>query len=81
MAVRRLKPFRALGDRHQQAGILDHLGDAYSAFGNNAAARCTWKQALDILKDLHHTDTDHLRDKLQAVSTTSGTRTPVPHSP
>lgn len=37
----------ALGDRHNQASTLTHLGDTHCATGNLAAARKAWRQARE----------------------------------
>lgn len=41
-----------LGDRHGEAVVLNHLGDAWQATGDLAAACDAWQQALDILDNL-----------------------------
>jgi DNA-binding SARP family transcriptional activator len=60
--------FRESGDRHLEATILTHLGDVQHATGEHDAARKTWRQALDILTDLDHSDADAVRAKVLALT-------------
>jgi DNA-binding SARP family transcriptional activator/tetratricopeptide (TPR) repeat protein len=62
--ARALTFFRELGDRYHSATILTHMGDSNDAAGDQDAARRSWKEALDILDDLHHTDAGPLRARL-----------------
>jgi len=59
-----LSLFRELGNRFNEADILTHLGDTRHAAGDQQEARAAWKQALDVLDDLHHPDADKVRAKL-----------------
>jgi tetratricopeptide (TPR) repeat protein len=72
-----LHMFRDLGHRYQEATILTRLGDAQHAAGDDpAAARTAWTDALDILTDLDHPDTDTVRGKLHHLDqNTRGTQT------
>jgi DNA-binding SARP family transcriptional activator/tetratricopeptide (TPR) repeat protein len=56
--------FRELRDLFNEAEILTHLGDARHAAGDQHEARAAWKQALDILENLHHPGADQIRAKL-----------------
>jgi tetratricopeptide (TPR) repeat protein len=48
-----------------QSMILDHLGDAYLAAANAAAACDAWAQALAIVNDLHNPCAGQLRAKIR----------------
>ena len=48
------------------AEILDHLGDAQQAAGDNEAAHQSWSQALDILDELGEPEAETVRRKLKA---------------
>jgi DNA-binding SARP family transcriptional activator/predicted negative regulator of RcsB-dependent stress response len=61
---RSLDVFRSLGDRYWTADVLVHLGDSHLAAGAAAAARAAWREALEILEDLHHPDADAVRSRL-----------------
>ncbi|HXW45769.1 MAG TPA: BTAD domain-containing putative transcriptional regulator [Streptosporangiaceae bacterium] len=54
----------AAGHRRGQVHSLIRLGDAHRAAGDSAAARASWRQALDLLGDLHHPDADRIRADL-----------------
>ncbi|GAB3845563.1 tetratricopeptide repeat protein [Dactylosporangium cerinum] len=56
-----LRRGRDLGDRHVEAMILDHLGDAHRAAGAVDEARAVWQRAAGLLDELH------LPDDLQQV--------------
>ena len=56
---------RELADRYNEAGTLDHIGDAHCRLGNLNAARLAWQQAVRILGELDHPDSDHVRAKLR----------------
>ena len=51
-------------DGYNQALTLTGLGDTYLAAGQPEAAREAWRQALDILEDLHHPGAEDIRDRL-----------------
>jgi predicted negative regulator of RcsB-dependent stress response len=61
---RALGLFRDVGDRYHETVVLTSLGDARHAAGDHQAARHAWQQALTILEDLRHPDTDKVRTKL-----------------
>jgi transcriptional regulator with XRE-family HTH domain/tetratricopeptide (TPR) repeat protein len=61
---RAIELFGEEGHRYRKAQTLAHAGDAHHATGNQAAAQQAWKQARDILDDLHHPDADTIRAKL-----------------
>jgi predicted negative regulator of RcsB-dependent stress response len=50
---RALVPYRAVGDRFEEAATLANLGDAQLAAGQQEEARASWQQALGIFTDLH----------------------------
>jgi tetratricopeptide (TPR) repeat protein len=54
-----------LGDRYNQAWVLEHLGDAYQASGDVDDAVRAWHRCLMILEDLHHRDAQRIQAKLQ----------------
>jgi tetratricopeptide (TPR) repeat protein len=56
---------RELADRYNEAGTLDHIGDAHCHLGNLNAARLAWQQAVRILGEMDHPDSDHVRAKLR----------------
>ena len=66
---RALRLFQKLGDRHQQADTLARLGDTYRAACQPHHARDAWQQALDILTDLHHPTSGHIRARLASLKT------------
>ncbi len=53
------------GNRFGHAHSLIGLGDAYDAAGHDQSAREAWRQALDVLGDLHHPDAERARARLQ----------------
>jgi tetratricopeptide (TPR) repeat protein/transcriptional regulator with XRE-family HTH domain len=59
-----LRLYQSLGDRYNEADSLTDLGDAHNGAGNAHAARNAWQQALTILDDLDHPDTDKVRSRL-----------------
>jgi predicted negative regulator of RcsB-dependent stress response len=59
---------RETRDRHYQAGILTHLGDAHHDSGDTDAARAAWQGAFAILDDLAHPDADRVRTKLHRLA-------------
>jgi tetratricopeptide (TPR) repeat protein/transcriptional regulator with XRE-family HTH domain len=65
---RALALHRRLGDRHDQADTLNRLGDTYEAAGDSAAARTVLLQALEVLAELDHPDTDVVRGKVASMS-------------
>ncbi|MFJ2257202.1 AfsR/SARP family transcriptional regulator [Streptomyces sp. NPDC087844] len=46
------------------AGTLTRLGDTHQGAGTPDAARAAWTEALSIMEDLGHADTESLRDRL-----------------
>jgi tetratricopeptide (TPR) repeat protein len=56
--------YREHGHRHGTSTVLRHLGDTYYATRDFDRARDIWRQALDILDELHHADADEVRAKL-----------------
>ena len=63
-----LNIFCDLGNRSDQAETLTRLGDAREAAADPAGARDAWRQAENILADLHHPDADVLRAKLHQLA-------------
>jgi transcriptional regulator with XRE-family HTH domain/tetratricopeptide (TPR) repeat protein len=61
---RAVELFGEQGLHYRKAQTLAHAGDAHHAVGNQAAAQQAWKEARDILDDLHHPDADTIRAKL-----------------
>jgi DNA-binding SARP family transcriptional activator/tetratricopeptide (TPR) repeat protein len=55
---------RELGERYHEAVAQTRLGDLHSTAGNPTAAAAAWHEALAILDQLHHTDADTIRTKL-----------------
>jgi len=66
--VRARSIFREAGDHFYEATILTHLGDTHHAAADPLAARDAWRQALAILEDLQHPDTNKLRAKLATLT-------------
>ena len=60
--------YTEIGYRQFQAETLAHLADTQQASGLAAEARQTWQQALTIMEDLHHPDTERVRAKLARPS-------------
>lgn len=60
--------YRQLGDRMNEAVTLRQLGETQHAGGDSAAARESWRQALDILTDLDHPDADRVRALLAGAT-------------
>jgi DNA-binding SARP family transcriptional activator/tetratricopeptide (TPR) repeat protein len=60
--------FRELGDRRNEADLLDRLGDSQLAAGDGAAAAQAWRQALAIVADLGHPDADTIGAKLAGLA-------------
>ncbi|WP_345133591.1 tetratricopeptide repeat protein [Dactylosporangium darangshiense] len=58
---------REVRDRHGEAETLTHLGDAYQANADGAAASEHWRAAEAILVELGHPDVDGVRAKLAAT--------------
>ncbi len=50
---------------YYETTMLIHLGDAYHAAGDVDLARQSWREALDILEGLNHSDADQVRARLQ----------------
>jgi tetratricopeptide (TPR) repeat protein/DNA-binding XRE family transcriptional regulator len=63
-----LRLCREYGDRHSEAEILTHVGDARHAAGELPHARQAWQQALVIYDDIQHPGADKVRAKLAASS-------------
>jgi DNA-binding SARP family transcriptional activator len=62
--LRALELYRGHDDRYYEADTLDHLGDAYRAAGDVAAARTAWEQATKIFDQLGHSDGARVKVKL-----------------
>lgn len=56
-----------IGDRYHHADTLVQAGDAYQAASDLGAARRTWREALAILDDLRHPDSEDVRRRLAAA--------------
>ena len=56
---------QSVGEIRLQAGILDHLGDAFLAAADPIAACDAWKKALAILDDFRHPDAEQVRSKIR----------------
>jgi DNA-binding SARP family transcriptional activator len=52
------------GDRHAEAQILTHVGDAHHAAGELPRAWQAWRQALAIYDDFRHPEAEQVRAKL-----------------
>jgi tetratricopeptide (TPR) repeat protein len=65
---RALSMSRDIGSRYYEGMILSHLGDTHHAAGDLEAADRAWREALDILDELHHPDAADLRAKLAGQS-------------
>lgn len=72
---------RGLGDRPLQADILDRLGDVHHAAHDPDAAHDAWRQALEILTELHSPYADQIRGKLGPDPRMPGTRMPDTRMP
>jgi DNA-binding SARP family transcriptional activator/Flp pilus assembly protein TadD len=55
-------------DRPRSAEVLVRIGDAHFAGGDEHAAGRSWNQALAILADTSHPDTNLVRDRLATLS-------------
>jgi predicted negative regulator of RcsB-dependent stress response len=66
-----------LGDQHNQAGTLHHLGDALYAAGDHLAAAAAYEQAMDIFTEQGHPNADEVGRKLDALAFDSEERTTV----
>ncbi|MFJ5609173.1 ATP-binding protein [Streptomyces sp. NPDC093221] len=55
---------RAVGDRYREAHALDHLADAHAALGHDRDAYALRREALDVLRTLHHPDAARISAKL-----------------
>ncbi|MEV4514202.1 tetratricopeptide repeat protein [Dactylosporangium sp. NPDC049525] len=66
---------RHLGDRHGEAMILGHLGDAHRAAGAVDEARAAWQRAAGLLDDLHLPDD---LEQIHARLAATGPRSPQP---
>jgi len=65
--------YHNLGNRYSEATTLTRLGDTHYAAGQPDAACATWTDALSILADLDHPDTEAVRAKLATLD-----QTPLP---
>jgi DNA-binding SARP family transcriptional activator/Flp pilus assembly protein TadD len=63
-----LQLFATSNDRYATAATLANLGDSHHAAGDPDAARTAWQDALTILTELGHCDTDRLRAKLRDLA-------------
>ncbi|GAA3208313.1 ATP-binding protein [Dactylosporangium siamense] len=64
-----LRRGRDLGDRHVEAMILDHLGDAHRAAGAVDEARAAWQRAAGLLDELHlPDDLEQVHARLAAIA-------------
>jgi predicted negative regulator of RcsB-dependent stress response len=59
--------YRGIGDRHFTAMSLTNIGDCALACGDQATARQSWQQALEILTELAHADADRVRERLRTL--------------
>ena len=55
-------------DRNSEAESCTHLGDAYLAAGDHAAARDAWHRALTVLDRFHAPDAADVRTRLRALA-------------
>ncbi|GAA3603175.1 BTAD domain-containing putative transcriptional regulator [Microlunatus ginsengisoli] len=62
-----IRLFRDIGDRYYEAEVLTRLGDIHHTDGSAEPARASWAQALVILADLDHPDTDRLRERIRRL--------------
>ncbi|WP_078960829.1 AfsR/SARP family transcriptional regulator [Streptomyces sp. NRRL WC-3618] len=63
--LRAIAMLRRNGDRYNEAGSLDRLGDTCAATGDHAAARAMWAQAGDILTEIDPSWAAEIRAKFQ----------------
>jgi DNA-binding SARP family transcriptional activator/tetratricopeptide (TPR) repeat protein len=56
------------GDRYHSSMTLMHLGDSYAELSDLSAAASAWRQALVIMSELRHPDTELVRAKLGQVA-------------
>ncbi|SDT29563.1 tetratricopeptide repeat protein [Microlunatus soli] len=56
--------YRQIGDRFNEADVLDHLGDVLLAQGDRSGARQTWQQAYEILRPTGHPMADTVHSKI-----------------
>ena len=59
-----LSLFTELGNRYNQAEVLDRLGDTHHAAGDQRRAQEVWRQALAIFDDLNSPYADKVRGKV-----------------
>jgi DNA-binding SARP family transcriptional activator/tetratricopeptide (TPR) repeat protein len=62
-----LAGFRDLGDRRNEADLLDRLGDARLAAGDPDQAAAAWREALAVVTGLGHPDAAAIAAKLAAL--------------
>jgi tetratricopeptide (TPR) repeat protein len=62
-----LAMYTLLGDPRQEAVSRLHLGDAQLAAGQPAVARCSWEQALGLLRQVPGADVSEVAGRLGAV--------------
>jgi tetratricopeptide (TPR) repeat protein len=70
-----LRLFREVDERYLEADTLTRLGDHHHAQGDLETTRAVWLEALEILDELNHPDTDRVRAKLKALTTTAASIT------
>lgn len=63
-----LELFRKLQKAREATMVLERLGDAHTAAGDETAARRNWLEALATLDRLGHPDAALLRSKLDLVT-------------
>jgi len=63
-----IEQYRFIGERHGTTIALTNLGDLLAAIEHPAMARGLWRQALEILDELEHTDAEQVRERISAAS-------------
>jgi tetratricopeptide (TPR) repeat protein len=66
------------GDRYGEAKTLVRLGDTHRAAGDDDAARDAWRQAVALLDDLDHPESDGVRVRLAELPVARGAARPTP---
>lgn len=64
---------RELESRYWEAHALDQIGDLYALLGEPAMAAASWRQAANMLDQLHHPEGVRVHAKLDEAA---GTRIP-----
>jgi DNA-binding SARP family transcriptional activator/tetratricopeptide (TPR) repeat protein len=59
--------FQESGFRYSEAYVLSSIGDVHEHKGDIETARAQWRQALDILDQLRHPDSDKVRAKISQI--------------